>query len=256
MNVILMQPRLKAFDAEANESAIESLVAGAGRRIAEDDILLLPEHFTSTREPARYMEFLQRLRKRAGCTIVGGSHHRKHDGTHINAGTIIAHDGREIGTYEKLRPYFNEQLRVSPGEGLGEFTINGRNILVLICADFWYSDILLRSTRAPDLILVPSLSVSRKPAPAFSRSLWRHLAIARAYEFGAYVGISDWHDESSLPKYRTSGVSGFADPTQLEPEQFFRPVGDEGISFFPLDFQALDDFRRDRKNRGFFWKAP
>jgi predicted amidohydrolase len=143
---------------------------------------------------------------------------------------------------------------VEPGTLLGELTIEGRNLLVFICADFWFVDLLLRATRAPDLVLVPALSVTRKPSPDYSRSLWKHLAISRAYEFGTYVGISDWAHPSKLPILFTSGVGGFADPTTTDAERFFAPVGSSGVAVHELDFDALDAFRGDRVGRGFFWK--
>ena len=132
--------------------------------------------------------------------------------------------------------------------------IGGRRVFVLICADFWFSDLFNRAAHLPDLVLVPALSVSRKPSPDYSRALWRHLAIARAYEFGAYVGISDWGHPSELPMLATSGVGGLADPTREHPDELFRPIAESGASAFDLDFAALDAFRRDRMERGFFWK--
>src|SRR5207244_1755107 len=82
-----------------------------------------------------------------------------------------------------------ERESVRPGRCIGEFTIAGRRILVLVCADFWFADVILGATALPDLMLVPALSVTRKPTPAYSRALWRHLAVSRAYEYGVYVGL-------------------------------------------------------------------
>ena len=81
-----------------------------------------------------------------------------------------------------------------------DFDFSGRRILVTICADFWFSDLFARAGRLPDLVLVPAYSVTRKSTPDYSRSLWRHLAIARAYELGVYVGISDWGYAADAPK--------------------------------------------------------
>lgn len=254
MRLILLQPKLKAFDSQHNRQAIETLVEQYKGRYHPDDMLLLPEHFTDNGNTELYENFLKRLLSIAGCTIIGGSHHRESDGKRKNAGSVLSLQGEIVGNYTKLRPYFQELKHITPGNSIGEFTINGINILVLICADFWYSDLLLKATKQPDVILVPSLSVSRKASPEFSRTLWRHLAITRAYEFGAYIGISDWHENSSLPMYRTCGVGGFADPAQVEPEKLFSPVSEDGISIFTLDINALEQFREDRKKRGFFWK--
>jgi predicted amidohydrolase len=131
--------------------------------------------------------------------------------------------------------------------------VAGRRLLVLVCADFWFSDVFYRAAALPDLILVPAFSVSRKPTPDYSRALWRHLAVTRAYEFGAYVGISDWMHTNEWPT--ASGVSGFADPTVIEPDALFVPTGGE-VRAYELDWTALDAFRADRMSRGFFWKPP
>ena len=254
MHLILLHPTLRVLDSQGNLAAIEALVTNIAGKIHQDDILLLPEHFTFEDDKESYLHHLQKLARSTGCTIVGGSHHRQVNGKLINVGNVVDSNGKEIGSYSKLRPYFNEQNHVSPGEKFGELTIGGKNFLVIICADFWYSDILLRASVQPDVVLVPSLSVSRKPSAEYSRSLWYHLAVMRAYEFGVYVGISDWDENSSLPKYRTCGVGGFADPTALDPVKFFQPISQKGISIFNLDFEALEGFRADRRMRGFFWK--
>ena len=254
MNLILLQPTLRAGDTNHNFDTIEALLANTQEPIAAEDIVVLPEHFTSSGDPGGYAEYLQELWCIAGCAIVGGSHHRTVGGKRMNVGAVLNEHGREAGNYSKLRPYSSEREKVTPGDALGEFRINGRNLLIVVCADFWYSDIILQTKTLPDMILVPSFSVSRKPSAEYSRSLWRHLAVTRAYEFGVFVGISDWSADSSLPQNRTCGVGGFADPTQIEPEKFFQPIKSGGISLFKLDFDALEEFRKDRRTRGFFWR--
>jgi hypothetical protein len=97
--------------------------------------------------------------------------------------------------------------------------------------------------------------VTRKPTPGYSRALWKHLAISRAYEFCAYVGVSDWAHVPEQQQPFTSGVGGFADPTTLETERLYQPI-DGAVSVFDLDFSRLDEFRRDRTERGFFWRKP
>jgi predicted amidohydrolase len=253
MRLILTQPTLRALETNRNLEMIESLVQDV--RGSAEDLLLLPEHFTFDDRQDPYLDFVRRIASSTGCTVVGGSHHRNvEDGRRLNVGCVVDPSGTILATYEKLRPYFNELQHIVPGDAFGEFTIAGRNILVLVCADFWYSDIILKASAPPDVVLVPSLSVSRKLSAAYARSLWRHLAISRAYEFGVYVGISDWSAQSYLPKYRTAGVGGLADPTRLESEQFFQAVGEGTVADFALDFGALDVFRDDRRMRGFFWK--
>ncbi len=252
MKIALLNPTLRSDDNRFNLDRVESLVHSLGRFDAED-LVLLPERFFLD-EGDEYDAFVRSIAREAGCTVVGGSHHGVLDGRRVNFGRAVNSRGETIATYSKIRPYFNERERVSPGSAFGEFQLNGKNILVLVCADFWFSDLFQKSTRLPDLVLVPALSVSRKASPDYSRSLWRHLSVTRAYEFGVYVGISDWSRLSSLPPLRSCGVGGLADPTCTDPDGFYAPVADDGIATFPLDFDALEKFREDRRMRGFFWK--
>ncbi len=254
MHLLLLQPRLAALDAEANLGAIERIVRSARGHLDPESLILLPEHFTPDPSTERYLSFLRRIAAIAGCAVAGGSHHRAEGDRRINYGCAVNREGEVIGEYSKLRPYFEEAKHVSPGSGFGEFSVNGWRILVFICADFWFSDLILAAQRQPDLILVPALSVSRKPEPHYSRALWRHLCVARAYEFGAYVAVSDWHEESTLPRHRTCGVTGLADPRAVDPEKFFLSAGGEEWVVFSLDRESLDNFRADRRMRGFFWK--
>ena len=262
MRLILVQPVLRAFDDDANREAIRRIIARplpspGGKpdlRPEPGDLLLLPEHFLFSDDPGAYDAFVAEAAALAGCTVVGGSHHRKLNGKRINYGAVVRPDGTKAAEYAKLRPYFNETATVAPGEAFGEFEAGGRRIMVLVCADFWYSDLILGARSAPDIILVPALSVTRKPDPYYSRALWRHLAVARAYEFGAYVGISDWDEASSLPTHRTAGVAGLADPATTVPGKFFTAVDAGGATVFDLDFPAVEAFRDDRRMRGFFWK--
>ncbi len=233
---------------------IRRVTGSVSAQLGAGDLLLLPEHFLFAARSDEYDAFIREIAAAAGCTVVGGSHHRSMAGGRINHGAVVSATGETVAEYSKLRPYFQEQTHVRPGTAPGFFTLDGVRILVLICADFWYSDIILGTPEPPDLVLVPALSVSRKPSPAFSKSLWKHLAVTRAYEFGIYVGISDWSEDSTLPKYRTSGVAGVADPAATAPEKFFTPVPGGGAAVTELDFGALAAFREDRRMRGFFWR--
>jgi predicted amidohydrolase len=173
----------------------------------------------------------------------------------VNAGIVVNRHGERVATYEKLRPYAEERARVNPGTVLGELSIGGHAILVLVCADFWFSDLFYRASVAPELILVPALSVSRKPTPLYSRALWQHLSVARAYEFGAYVGVSDWAHAPVPGFFSASGVAGFADPTAVEAPALYTEVAGN-LAVVAVDFEKLAEFRRDRVARGFFWKRP
>jgi omega-amidase len=254
MRLILVQPELRHEAGTSNLDTIRSLLDAARVDFDSEDVLLLPERFDLREDPAVYERDVVSFARSTGCHVVGGSHHERREGTSVNAGVVADPGGSVVARYEKLRPYALERQFVEPGTVLGELTLGGRNLLVFICADFWFVDLLLRSTHAPDLILVPALSVTRKTSPAYSRALWKHLAISRAYEFGTYVGVSDWAYPSHLPVLFTSGAGGFADPTAIDPNEFFLPIGASGVGIHRIDFDALDAFRRDRSSRGFFWR--
>jgi predicted amidohydrolase len=255
VKLVLVQPEL-SYDASADNLGIvrRDLEPHAGE-LGAADIVLLPEHFDLRPDRAAYEAGIATLARDLGCHVVGGSHHEDREGGRVNSGVVAAPDGSLVGRYEKLRPYADERSRVRGGAGFGELTIGGCHVLVLICADFWFSDVFYGARALPDLVLVPALSVTRKPTPDYSRALWRHLAVARAYEFGAYVGVSDWAHAPGTGFLSASGVAGLADPTQVEPTALYRPVAGASRAF-SLDFEALARFRGDRMSRGFFWKRP
>jgi predicted amidohydrolase len=253
MRLIITQPRLKAFDTAFNRDAVYRALEDVSGGFRSDDIIVLPEHVFFHEESEAYLEEIATLAKSAGCTVVGGSFHEIAE-VRRNTGAVISPDGSVLCCYDKLRPYADERKRVDAGTRLGECTIGGRRVLVLICADFWFSDLYAKVSELPEIVLVPALSVTRKASPDYSRTLWRHLAVSRAYEFGVYVGISDWAADSILPSLRTSGVGGFADAASMNAEQFFYSTGDARLQVVDLDFDALAEFRADREARGFFWK--
>jgi len=237
------------------------LLDAEGAAPAARDILLLPEHCEISNSEQEYMERLSRFALRVGCNVVGGSQHRLAEGAQlaVNVGCVMSGRGERLFEYDKLRPYADERNWVTPGQRLGLGEISGLRCLVLVCADFWFSDVFQRSVELPTLVLVPALSVSRKATPTYSRALWQHLMVARAYEFGCYVGVSDWAASSRLPRLAPSGVAGFADPTAQAAEGLFRAPagsaqGDPGLLVVDLELEQLERFRDDRRARGFFWR--
>jgi predicted amidohydrolase len=260
VKLVLVQPELSYEASSNNHAVLVRLLDPVASSLTASDVVLLPEHFDLRASRADYEQGICGLAQRLGCHVVGGSHHEERDGGRVNRGVVSDSSGQIIGAYEKLRPYADERSRVQQGTALGELSIGGRPMLVLICADFWFSDVFYRTSQLPALVLVPAHSVSRKPTPDYSRALWRHVAVARAYEFGVYVGVSDWaHGAvgSRTPggpgRIAPSGVGGLADPTRVDPEQLYLPIAG-ALRVYELDFAALDAFRRDRMARGFFWK--
>ncbi len=254
MKLVLTQPELSFDPGSDNGARVRELLLPLAAELRADDVVLLPEHFDLAESRAKYEAGIAELARALGCHVVGGSHHEARGAGKVNTGVVANDRGELIAAYEKLRPYAEERGRVEPGGSFGEVTIGGKRLLILICADFWFSDVFYRASALPDLVLVPAFSVSRKPTPDYSRALWQHLAVTRAYEFGAYVGVSDWPYRATGGGYSPSGVAGFADPTALTPHDLFRGI-DGVVGVFPLDFAALDAFRADRMTRGFFWKT-
>ncbi len=253
MRLLLVQPALGFSSGKENFDRVRQSLEVARIVPASTDLLLLPERIHPSPSPEEYATDVRGLARELGCIVVGGSQHASRGASVVNRGIVVDAQGVELGSYEKIRPYAAERDQVSSGSGPGEIQLGARRILVLVCADFWFSDLFNRAHALPDVILVPALSVSRKPTPDYSRTLWQHLAVARAYEFGAFVGVSDWGHSSRLPMLSASGVAGFANPTLLEPTELFTALGNEEARAFDLDFDALDAFREDRRKRGFFW---
>lgn len=252
MKLVLVQPMLRVDDPPGNLEVIERSLMPLRGTLEANDVVLLPEHFDQRPSRDDYLANLRKLAVQLGCHIVGGSHHEQLDDGSVNSGVVVDPEGQIINRYEKLRPYASERDRVEEGKQYGEIVVGDRKLLILICADFWFADVFERAHVLPDVVLVPALSVTRKPTPDYSRTLWQHLAVARAYEFGVYVGISDWSHDSALP-LPASGVGGFADPTTADPDALFTPIGTRDVAVFELDFDALAAFRADRTARGFFW---
>jgi predicted amidohydrolase len=252
VKLALVNAALSALTPLDNVRRIRELLEPLRGGLGEADLALLPEHLHFGSWP-EYLEAMRELAAWLGCHLVAGSAHHAQDTGTRNAGVVLAPSGKIVARYEKLRPYADERSRIEPGQQLGSFEHGGRRVSVMICADFWFTDLFLAQPALPDLVLVPALSVTRKLEPDYSQTLWRHTAVARAFEFGVYVGISDWSAAAELPLLRTSGVSGFADPTPSDPSQLFRKVDHAAV--FNLDFAALDALRADRRARGFFWES-
>lgn len=252
MKLGLVNARLTAGASAENLSALERLLGSWHGALGPNDLVVLPEHHYFGDWHA-YRAEMQRLAVGLGCTLVAGSAHRPEGAHRVNSGLVLSPQGDVVASYDKLRPYAAERGWVEPGTTLGSFDLGGRRISVMICADFWFTDLFLRQRALPDLVVVPALSVTRKPEARYSKTLWRHTAVARAYEYGVFVGISDWAESSDLSGARASGVAGFADPTQVDPKRLFREV--DTTALIDLDFSHIDAFRADRRARGFFWEG-
>lgn len=218
------------------------------------DILLLPELIGAESEPSTYRRWVERTAGTLGCSVVGGSHHTMAGGFSINSGVAVDARGNVIAAYEKRNPYGCEVTgNVRAGNAVGQFTMRGRNIIVGICSDIWFSKTFHDLTVRPDLVLIPSFSISTVRPHTNARQLWQHMTISRAYEYNTYVGVSDWAYPCDYQGLPCSGVSGLASPRSdvCGGETFFMPVGDSQFRAYRLDFGLLDELRESKRRRGF-----
>ena len=221
--------------------------------VSDDEVLLLPELIGGETESSVYEDRMRRFAATIGCHVVGGSHHSPAGAELTNAGLIVGPDGDVVDRYGKHRPYGSEHGTVAPDwqTGPGRLHIAGREVLVVVCADFWFSELLHELAVEPDVLLVPAFSISQKPTPDHARSLWSHMTASRAYEFSTFVGVSDWAHPTQWNGLASSGVAGFADPNPTLERHHFLPAASAGITVVELDFDRLDDLRANRTERGF-----
>ncbi|MEO3888852.1 carbon-nitrogen hydrolase family protein [Nonomuraea sp. B5E05] len=246
MKILLVQPPRWSPDGHANFDAIEELVASH-----TGDVMLLPELAGSSLPRAGYLDRVRSLALRSGTAVIGGSHYDAVDGGPVNRGAVFGADGTLLAEYDKVHPY-GVELRsgVLPGRPGAGFELHGRRLHVLLCADLWYSA-SLAGHGGLDAVLVPAFSVTRWDGPTPARELWRHMSVARAYEFMTYVAVSDWHHEATYLGQPCAGVTGFADPCPRAHAGFFSGPPPAAVSAYDLDFDRLDAFRHDRAERGF-----
>ncbi len=224
-----------------------------GADFSSDDILLLPELLGGESPRPEYEGFVSDLAAKLGCFVVGGSHHDAGRGRKFNCGAVANSTGTVVSRYQKLWPDGIEvKMGIAPGSKTGHFEVAGCRVLVLVCADFWYSSVILsRLHPRPDLILVPTFSISLRSSPLAARSLWQSMAISRAYEFGVYVGISDWAHPCDYHGLKSSSVAGFADPRPQTHDGFFSPLGIQTIIGHDLELSRLRWLREHRSTRAF-----
>jgi len=232
---------------------VRRLAHKPGLSFSREDVLLLPELIGGDVGRREYEGFASSLAGELGCHVVAGSHHEEKRGRRLNCGVVADPRGAILTRYEKLRPYgIESKLGIAPGHSIGRFDVGRCHVLVLVCADFWYSAVLLsRLTPRPDLILIPTFSISRRASPSIARSLWRSMAISRAYEFGVYVGISDWAYPSEYHGLKSSSVAGLSDPRPRTHNGFFSKMGRRSIAPYAIDLVRLRELRRQRKTHSF-----
>jgi omega-amidase len=256
LGVVVVQPPAWTPDGDRNLDAIRAALDATPDAIQPGDLLVLPELVGASMDHARYLRRIQDTARALGVWVVGGSHHHSTRGRTVNTGAVAGPDGDLVATYDKHHPYgVDTEGGVDPGDRLGAFEVRGRQVLVLICADFWHSALLHTTDLRPDVIAVPSFSVSRLRPPTPARVIWRHMAISRAYEFGAYVAISDWATSATFAGDPSAGAAGIAHPYPGAGQRLFEPLGRRRIARRRLDVAVTDHLRDDRANRRFLTRA-
>ncbi|MGH9195198.1 MAG: carbon-nitrogen hydrolase family protein, partial [Acidimicrobiia bacterium] len=216
------------------------------------DVVVVPELAGAELSRGNYLKSVRGVARSLGSWVVGGSHHHRRNSRTINCGVVVDPAGSVVAEYEKLNPYGIEgAFGVSRGELTGSFDLNGSKVLVLLCADFWFSANFAQAQALPDLVLVPTFSITQRTSPRPAKSLWKHMAISRSYEFAAYVGISDWAMSCTYHGQKSSGVAGLANPRPKDGRGFFEAMSSKRIALFTMDFARLHSLRENRRDRGF-----
>jgi omega-amidase len=254
LRLVLTQP---AIEFSQERSHIRDLAFLLKTRRGSEDIIVLPELIGASADRSEYLADLRWLSTRTGAWVVGGSHHWMQAHGLVNCGAVVDPGGEVVAAYEKSHPYGQElDEGVVAGKGAAVFEINGLRCTVLICADFWYTSSFCAPASDPDIVLVPSFSFSQRSTPSMAKARWRHAAIARAYEFAVFVGISDWAYPVAWHGRPSSGVAGFADPNPPGVAGLYQALGRRRLRVFDLDMAALRDLRANRNQRGFSATQP
>jgi len=258
VKLLLTQLPTRLDDGRRNFDAVERILERYPAMAADADLLVLPELIGCEISDAEYERSVRDLARRAGCYVVGGTHHSKRGRSVVNRGAVSDPAGSIVAEYEKMRPYGVEaKLGVKPGTRAGSFRLRGRTVAVFVCSDFWYSESFLHDgTRPPDMVVVTALSITQRPSPMLARTLWKHMAVARAYEFAAYVGVSDWRTGCTYGGQPSCGVAGLANPRPFGREGFFSALNRGSLALHELNFERLEGLRTSRSARGFPWKRP
>ena len=258
MRLVLSQLSKRVDDGPSNFEAVERMLDRSPSIATAADLLVLPELIGCEASDADYQQCVRNLAKRAGCYVVGGTHHSRRGRFVVNGGVVSDPAGDIVADYQKMRPYGVEaDLGVKAGTHAGSFALRGRTIAVFVCSDFWYSESFFHNgERPPDLVIVTTFSITQRSSPMLARTLWKHMAVARAYEFAAYVGVSDWRAGCTYRGQPSCGVAGLANPRPVGRNGFFSALNRRTLALHELNFERLEGLRTNRSERGFPWKRP
>lgn len=257
MRLVLTQPAIQFSEHCSRIRDIGPVLHRSGLELGPADILVLPELIGGNADRNEYLAEIRSLSHATRAWVVGGSHHWHRADCIVNSGVVADPGGQIVAAYEKSHPYGQEtDDGVVAGSGGAFLEVGGLRCLIMICADFWYTSSFCALGLQPDIVIVPAFSFSQRPTPAMARARWKHAAIARAYEFATFVGISDWAYPVAYRGRPSSGVAGFAHPNPAEVAGLFQTVGRARIRSFDLNLGPLQDLRVNRSERGFRASIP
>ena len=175
MRLILTELPL-TLESDANFDAVQSAIGESAIGPGLDDLLVLPELIGFGSSRTHYEGRVVDLARSLGCYVVGGSHYgvreQERGVGRVNGGLAVSPSGALLGRYEKRHPYGGAS-DAQPGSPHAPFTIAGRTVRVLVCADFWYADLWLETPGA-DLVLVPvrASSPANDPCHVIRATAW------------------------------------------------------------------------------------
>ncbi len=254
MKIALLQPKLAQKDPGGNLHTIHALVDRNLTKLRKVDICVLPECWFRSLSRREYESEARKIQKKLKTVLVAGSHHEADGVSVYNRGVVLGKDGRVLARYGKRHPFDREAHHGVKAHGeICEFKLGGARVAVMICADFFFSEIFHKFRHQPDIVFIPAESVSSSSNdPRYGRNIWHHTAVARAYEFTTFIAISDWATSSEA---RTCGATGFADPTTQDNEPFFQWAGEgEGVLIAQANLERLKTHRKRRQSMNFFWR--
>jgi len=148
MRVGYVQSSPKFGEKHKNYEQISNLIGNT-----KADLIVLPELFatgyafiskkeaelSSERKDGETAEFLIKLAKKSGATIIGGF--AEQDGDHIFNSSLIVSDKEVLGTYRKIHLYYKEKIWFSPGDKpLEVYNVKGVKIGIMICFDWFFPE--------------------------------------------------------------------------------------------------------------------
>ena len=155
------------------------------------DLLVLPELFAtgytfvsetelqslSEESDGTTFQFLKEQSKKTGAVLIGGFAEK--DGDKIYNSAMSVYKNKLIGIYRKIHLYYKEKKWFSPGDKTPEvFQVNGVNIGVMICFDWFFPEIIRTLTlQGAEIIAHPSNLV----LPYCQKAMQTHCLVNRVY---------------------------------------------------------------------------